>query len=84
MSKTPYWTRIVGTLSALPALYVWLWILGPKSWLAYYPGDPFAVLFGVLCAIPLSLAAAIRGSRIWFLVTAMAAGTLLFVGLRLH
>jgi hypothetical protein len=65
MTKTPRWTKIVGTLSILPALYFWLWILGPKSWLASYPGKPGMVLIGILCAIPLSIVVATRGSRVW-------------------
>jgi hypothetical protein len=84
MTKTPRWTKIVGTLSILPALYFWLWILGPKSWLASYPGKPGMVLIGILCAIPLSIVVATRGSRVWYVVTAIALGTLLFVGFRLH
>ena len=84
MTKTPRWTKIVGTLSILPALYFWLWILRPKFWLASYPGKPGMVLIGILCAIPLSIVVATRGSRVWYVVTAIALGTLLFVGFRLH
>jgi hypothetical protein len=84
MTKEPLWTKIVGVVAVLPALYIWLWILGPKSWLASYPGKPFTVLAANLCGIPLSLVAAIRGSRIWYLVTAIAIATYFFIGFRLH
>jgi hypothetical protein len=84
MNKTPVWIKIVGSLSILPSLYFWLWVLGPKAWLASYPGKPGPLLIGVLCSIPVSVVVANRGSRIWYLVIALALGTLLFIGFRLH
>jgi len=84
MTGTPIWTKLLGVLSILPVVYFWLVVLGPKSWLAHYPGKPASILLAILCSVPLSAGVAKRGSRLWYLVTAMAAGTLLFIGLRLH
>jgi hypothetical protein len=82
--KTPLWTSILGIASILPALYFWLWMVSPSPWLASYPGKPGAILIAIVCSIPLSTVAAIRGSRLWHAVTAVSVLTLLFVGLRLH
>jgi hypothetical protein len=84
MTKTPGWTKVLGALSTLPFLNFWFLLLSAGIWDKNYPGKPGSILAAVLFAIPLSLAAAIRGSRIWFVTTAMSSATILFVGFRLH
>ena len=77
------WTVILGTLSALPCAYFWFCMLAHGHGVRC-PGPTVVVLLFVFLAIPSSAVAGAYGYRIWWFVTVVAVGTLLFVVLRLH
>jgi hypothetical protein len=78
------WTTIFGLLSVFPNVYFWGCGLAHELFRISCPGSTVAVLLGILISIPLSATAGAYGSRLWWMVTAIASGTLFFFVLRLH
>jgi hypothetical protein len=78
------WTTILGVVSVLPCVYFWGCGLAMEVSSIRCPGDPAMLLLAILVSIPLSITVGAYGSRYWWLVTVIAIGTILFVGLRLH
>ena len=78
------WTTLTGVLAACPSGYLWFCLAVFKLSNRACPFNPIVLLFCILGSIPLSAVSAIYGSRLWWLVTALGIGTLLFVGFRLH
>jgi hypothetical protein len=77
-------TTILGIVSVLPCAYLWGSGLAIELWKVNPPGDPGLMLLAILGSIPLSAIVGAYGSRWWWVATAVAIGTLLFVGFRLH
>jgi hypothetical protein len=82
MTKTQ-WIYIGGTLSLLPSAYLWACGLAHTFGVAC-KGNPLLVLLCVLFSIPVSALCGRRGSSLWYVVTGIATGTLLFAGFSLH
>jgi hypothetical protein len=78
------WTTILGIVSALPCVYFWAGGLAIELWKVNPPGDPLLLLLAILGSIPVSAVVGAYGSRWWWVATAVAIGTLLLVGFRLH
>jgi hypothetical protein len=78
------WTTILGVISVLPCAYFWGCGLAIELWSVRPPGDPALLLLAIWGSVPLSAVVGAYGSRYWWLVTALAIGTFLFVVLRLH
>ena len=78
------WTSIIGTVSALSSGYFWACGLGMEFLHVTCRGNVGLVMISMLLAIPSSVVAGVYGSRGWYLVTLVSAGTLPFVGFRLH
>ncbi len=78
------WTAVFGAVALLPCAYFWGCGLAHEVFGYWCRGDTLLLLLGLVVAIPLSGIAGLYGSRWWWSVTAIAIGTLLFFGLRLH
>jgi hypothetical protein len=78
------WTTVFGVLSALPCAYVWGCGLAHELFGIWCSASTIFALAGLFLSVPLSATAGAYGSRLWWSVTAIAIGTLLFFFLRLH
>lgn len=76
--------NIVGVFSLLFPLYFWLLMLTRLAQYVHYRGAVASLMYGLVLALFLSLIAALRASRYWYLSTGLVLSTLLFIGLRLH
>lgn len=78
------WTALLGVLSTLPCAYFWGCGLAHELFGTWCTGSTIFVLAGMFVSVPMSASAGAYGSRLWWSVTAIAVGTLLFFFLRLH
>lgn len=80
----PRWTIAVGSVSYLVVLYFWITMFVVVGWLRQRPGDLFPLLVGICLSVALSVPAAAKGSKWWYISTALNAGSLIWVMWRFH
>ena len=78
------WTSAMGLLSVLITCLFWLLVALSLKHEVHYPGELMGVMITQLIGLALSVVAAIKGSRLWFLAVAASLGTVLSVVIRLH
>ena len=82
----PLWTNTLGLLSTVVLIGFWTFVLipiPPHSQL-HYPGELGGVMLTLLVGLAFSLAAALKGSRWWFLAATGLLVTIIVVVSRLH
>lgn len=80
----PPWTIALGCASYLVVLYFWISTFLPFGWITQRPGDLFPLVIGVIVSALLSVPAAVRGAKWWYISTVLNTGTLTWVMWRFH
>jgi len=70
----PRWTIAIGCVSAITVLYFWLTMFVAVGWLRQKPGDLFPLLIGICLSAALSVPAAVKGSKWWYIHGAPCCG----------
>ena len=78
------WTNILGGTSLALVGYFWLALVLPRLWQPIFPGAGLVVVASLFLSLLMSALSGYCGSSRWYLASATALGTLLFIGLRMH
>jgi len=80
IEKRPKVALGLGFLSACSLCSLWLFKLLPVAWGLRYPWDGGGAVLAMLIAVVGSAVAGVWGSRRWFVLTAVATLTLIYLG----
>jgi len=71
--------NLLGIISLITLLFLWVALLAPFTWGVRFPGAAAGGVLAILSAIVFPVIAAIWGSRRWLVVSAVAVLTLAYI-----
>ena len=72
-------SRILGVISIIELLFLWVALLAPFTWGVRFPGAAAGGVFAILSAIIFPIISAVLGNRSWLVVSAIGVLTLAYI-----